>query len=294
MRRMPIERLPTGQLARSASAARISLGSMKRTSSSTVRTSEMSSVPRSRKKSTSCSTSSSGALAPEVIPRVSTPSSHSSSHLQRVVDQVRVRAALAGHLDQPVRVRGVRRADHQHQIALLRERLHRDLPVGSRVTDVVGLRPDDVRELLLEPLDDSRGLVEREGRLGDVRDVVGILELELVDLLGGFDEDDVVRGLAGRPLDLLVALVADEDDRVALLGELARLDVDLGDQRASGVDRAQLARLRAFSCTLGATPCAEKTTTSPSGTSVSSSTKIAPRLASSLTTCLLWTISLRT
>ena len=47
--------------------------------------------------------------------------------------------------------------------------------------------------------------------------------------------------LAGRALDLLVALVADEDDRVALLGELARLDVDLGHQRAGGVDRAQAA-----------------------------------------------------
>ena len=46
--------------------------------------------------------------------------------------------------------------------------------------------------------------------------------------------------------------------------------------------------------TAGETPCAEKTTISPSGTSVSSSTKIAPRLLSSSTTCLLWTISLRT
>ena len=47
--------------------------------------------------------------------------------------------------------------------------------------------------------------------------------------------------LAGRALDLLVAVVADHDDRVALLGELPRLDVDLGDERAGGVDRAQVA-----------------------------------------------------
>ena len=53
-------------------------------------------------------------------------------------------------------------------------------------------------------------------------------------------------------------------------------------------------RLAAFAWTLGATPWAEKTTISPSGTSVSSSTKIAPRFSSSSTTCLLWTISLRT
>ncbi len=58
----------------------------------------------------------------------------------------------------------------------------------------------------------------------------------------GLDQDDRVGRLAGRSLDLLVALVADQDDRVALLGELARLDVDLGDQRAGRVDRAQVPR----------------------------------------------------
>ena len=53
-------------------------------------------------------------------------------------------------------------------------------------------------------------------------------------------------------------------------------------------------RVPALACTLGATPCAEKTTVSPSGTSVSLSTKMAPRSRSCSTTCLLCTISLRT
>ena len=88
-------------------------------------------------------------------------------------------------------------------------------------------------------VDDLRRLVDRERRLGDEGDLLGIVDLELVDLVGGLDEDDAVRRLAGRPLDLLVALVADQDDRVALVGELARLDVDLGDQRAGRVDRPQ-------------------------------------------------------
>ena len=47
--------------------------------------------------------------------------------------------------------------------------------------------------------------------------------------------------LAGGPFDLLVAVVADHHDRVALGGEAAGGDVDLGDQRAGGVDRAQVA-----------------------------------------------------
>src|SRR5438309_7065090 len=46
--------------------------------------------------------------------------------------------------------------------------------------------------------------------------------------------------------------------------------------------------------TLGATPWAENTQTAPTGTSVCSSTKIAPRSRNSATTCLLCTISLRT
>src|SRR5205085_2706069 len=45
-------------------------------------------------------------------------------------------------------------------------------------------------------------------------------------------------------LDLLVTLMAHEDDRVVLLRELARLDVDLGDERAGGVDRPELALAR--------------------------------------------------
>ena len=50
-------------------------------------------------------------------------------------------------------------------------------------------------------------------------------------------------GLAHRALDLLVAGVADQHDRVALGGELDRLAVDLGDQRARRVDRPQRAPL---------------------------------------------------
>ena len=72
--------------------------------------------------------------------------------------------------------------------------------------------------------------------------LLGVGDLEALDLVGGFDQDDAVGRLAGRPFDLLVALVADHHDRVAVGGEAARRDVDLGHQRAGGVDRAQAAR----------------------------------------------------
>ena len=47
--------------------------------------------------------------------------------------------------------------------------------------------------------------------------------------------------LAGGALDLLVALVADQQDVVVVGGEALRLVVHLGDQRAGGVDRLQAA-----------------------------------------------------
>ena len=53
-------------------------------------------------------------------------------------------------------------------------------------------------------------------------------------------------------------------------------------------------RAAASACTAGETPCAEKTTVAPSGTSSVSLTKMTPRCSSVDTTCLLCTISLRT
>ena len=103
--------------------------------------------------------------------------------------------------------------------------------------------PTMLGEALAQPGDDRGRLVDRERGLRDVGDALRILDLEPVHVLLGLDQDDVRRGLAHRALDLLVPRVADEHDRVALGGELLRLDVHLGHERAGGVDRAQRARL---------------------------------------------------
>ena len=129
-------------------ASRTCLGSMKRTSSLTTSTSEMSATPRSRKKSTSSphevlGRAGAGGDAHDALVRQPL-----LAHLARVVDQVRVGAAVARDLDQPHRVRRVARADHEHQIAAAGHLLDGRLAVGGGVADVVGAGTDDRREAL--------------------------------------------------------------------------------------------------------------------------------------------------
>ena len=77
--------------------------------------------------------------------------------------------------------------------------------------------PGDVGEPLAQLEDDRVGLVHRQRGLRDVGDPVRVVHLERVHVVLGLDQDDVLGRLAHRALDLLVAGVADEDDRVALL-----------------------------------------------------------------------------
>jgi hypothetical protein len=83
-------------------------------------------------------------------------------------------------------------------------------------------------------------------RLRDVGQLRVGCEVERFRLLDGLDEDGRLGSLAHGADDLLVALVADEDDRVALVGVASCLHVHLRDERAHGVDHvvAQLLRVR--------------------------------------------------
>ena len=153
---------------------------MNRTSSRRTSNSDTSSVPRSRKKATSRSTSSSGALAPEEMPTTRAPSSHSSCTWSAPSIRYGGRAEVARDVDQPVGVRGVLGADHEHEVALLGHLAHGGLAVRGRVTDVVGARPGDVREALAQLGDDRPRLVDRERGLRDVGQLALVVDLELV------------------------------------------------------------------------------------------------------------------
>ncbi|CAB4954222.1 unannotated protein [freshwater metagenome] len=55
-------------------------------------------------------------------------------------------------------------------------------------------------------------------------------------MVWAIDDRDAVGGLAVGALDLLVPLMADQQDAIALVGEPTRLGMNLGDQRTRGVD----------------------------------------------------------
>src|SRR4029077_15665932 len=146
----------------------------------------------------------------------------------------------------PRGVRGVGRADHEHQIAAVGHLLDGRLAVGGGVADVIGARTDDLRKALAQARQDRAGFIDRERRLRDVGDALGIVDLELVDVPLALHEHDPLGRLAHRAFALLVAVVTDEHDRVAVLGEAHRLAMDLRDEWTGRVDRVQAAYLRAL------------------------------------------------
>ena len=91
-------------------------------------------------------------------------------------------------------------------------------------------------------VDRGHRLVDRQRGLREPRHLLRVAHDQARHVVGALHELDVPGRLAGGALDLLVALVADQQDVVVLGGEAPRLVVHLGDQRAGGVDRLQAAR----------------------------------------------------
>ena len=236
----------------------------------------------------------SGAEAPAVIATVAGAGEPGDVDLGLVVDEVRPGALARGDLDQPLRVGGALRAGDEHDVGLARDRAHRVLAVRGRVADVVRGRPAQRREALAQHLDDLVGLVDGERRLGQVR-----------------RRARAPAPRSARPRECPRRAGSPPAPRPAFprppRGPRGRSGRSSAPPRRSGApprapcrragrsrrSRRGLARRRG-AVPPGETPCAEKTTVAPSGTSSSSSTKTAPRRSRSATTCSLWTICLRT
>src|SRR6185312_4317011 len=153
-----------------------------------------------------------------------------------VVDQVGIDATVARDLHEPVRVRARARADDEHERRLLADALDGVLAILRRVADVRRGWPNEIREALSQRVDDVGRIVERERGLCDVGDLLALLDLEVARVFGGFHEDDRLRRLPHRALELAVARVPDQRDLQAAARIAARLRVHLGDERADRVD----------------------------------------------------------
>ena len=192
------------------------------------------------------SISTSGADAPAV-----SPSRRDGAELRPVdvggtLQQVGVGTAVAqGDLLEPLRVRGVGRADHDHGVDHRRHALDRLLAVGGGVADVLLVRPGDVGEPLLEHRDHLRGVVHRERGLGHIGELVGIGRHEGRGLLGGLDETHRPRRqLPHGAGDLGVAGMADQHDLAAAPEMDFGLAMHLGHQRTGRVDGDEIAPAR--------------------------------------------------
>mmetsp|Transcript_7179 Transcript_7179/g.14079 ORF Transcript_7179/g.14079 Transcript_7179/m.14079 type:complete len:349 (-) Transcript_7179:1346-2392(-) len=161
-------------------------------------------------------------------------------HVICAVDEVRVDPSVRCDLPQPVAVGRSVVTDNDRQIGIFNKSLEGVLSVRRCVTDGTGGDGLRLREFLQEGTQNFCAVIHRERRLGGIEDLVIGTEGELVDVLGGLQDGRLLGGLRNHSLDLNVLLVSDEDDVLSLGCRLLHVHVDLGDQRAGGVDLVQL------------------------------------------------------
>ena len=164
------------------------------------------------------------------------------------VDEVAGDAGTLGELAQTVGIGAAAGTHHEQHIALLEELLHRVLAVLSRIADVLAARRGELREAGPQRRDHRRGVVHRQRRLRDERELQRVAHGERGDVVGVLNE--VHAAAAGgveapqSPLDLRVTRVADEDHVAPVARVALHLHVHLGDQRAGGVEYGQPAYAR--------------------------------------------------
>src|ERR1700730_8372049 len=150
-------------------------------------------------------------------------------------------AEVPRHFDQAIGVRTVLGTHDQQQVGVFRYVLDRDLAILGGIADILRVRAFDVGKLAAQGFDDVFGFVQAERGLGQVSHAVGIGHAQRFNLRRrSYDLGDTW-SLAQRADDFIVIAVADEDQRIAFLGELYGFHVYLGDQWAGGVNHAQAA-----------------------------------------------------
>src|SRR5665213_3141147 len=128
----------------------------------------------------------------------------------------------------------------------MRDVLHRDLPILRGIADILRVRPHNVRKLRLKGMNDVARLIETEGRLREVSHAIRVRNFEGGDFFRRRNHMRDVRSLAQGSLDFVMIAMPDQYQREALPGKIDGFDVNLGHQRASGIDYLEMTRLAAL------------------------------------------------
>ena len=161
-------------------------------------------------------------------------------------DQPGADALALGDLDQPHRVGAVGRADHQHRVAARGDRLDRGLAVRGGVANVLAARRLDASGSGARRIATiSRGVVDRQGRLGQEGEIVGIGGRDRLGVLRR-SRPGVIRPSGTWPkVPITSGWPAWPTNRMwrPLLDQPLGLAMDLGDERAGGVEIVEAALL---------------------------------------------------
>ena len=159
-----------------------------------------------------------------------------------VGDQITRDAGFGADFAQPVRVGTIGGAHHQDDVHELAEVPYRRLAVLCRIADIPDVRALNICKTLLKGRDDVLGVVHAQGGLGDVGHRGVRRQRQSRHIVDVLDQQHRAGNLAHGSLDLGMAGMADQDQGPALGHIALALVVDLGDQRAGGIEHRQAAR----------------------------------------------------
>ncbi len=164
------------------------------------------------------------------------------------------------------------------------------MAVLSGVANVVFGRVGDFGKLFPKSFDHDVRVIDAECRLGEVGDLVCVGNAQSINVLGRLNENDLVGCFAHRPDHFIMALVANQDDGIPLLGVFDGFEVNLDDKRARRVDRAEFTCPRLVS-DLGGNAVGAIKQSGTVGNLIHGFDEDRPPARKRSTTNLLWTIS---
>lgn len=96
-------------------------------------------------------------------------------------------------------------------------------------------------------MDDFGRIVDRQGRLGNVSQCIGIVEFQLFDIAIAIDQIHPCIGLSHRSFHFRMSLMAYYDDFTAVFAVFCDFDMYFGNEWASGIEQFQLTGSGVFS-----------------------------------------------